>query len=169
MNAAASIISKLLVVIVAGSATATGLAAVGAPAQAAPVIASKSNGAQTQDVVRDIKRHYGVDNVAANRFQTMWQMVQVIDQRTGKPLRVKSFNRVYCQAFPSVLGWSGKPSCSVKQTATGWLITNMAVFHSPRVCIANTCTPAISMTLGSRIYFDRTGTITREEPIGDSA
>ncbi len=169
MNAATSIVSRILLSVVTAATASTGLVAMSSPAQAAPDAAMTSTTAQTQDVVREIKRHYGVDNVAANRFQTLWQVTQVVDQRTGKPLRVKSTVRVYCQAFPSVLGWSGKTSCTVKRTATGWLIANTAIFHSPRVCIADTCTPAISMTLGSRIFLDRTGTTTREELIGDSA
>lgn len=169
MNAAASLLSKFLIVVIAGTTAATGLTAMSSPARAASVAASTSSNSPTHEVVREIKRHYGVDNVAANRFQTLWQVTQVVDQRTGKPVRVKTIVRVYCQAFPSVLGWSGKASCTVKQTATGWLITNISVFHSPRVCVGNTCTPAVSMTLGSRIFLDRTGTIIREEPLGDSA
>lgn len=169
MNGTASLLSKLLIVVVAGTTAATGFTAMSSSAQAASVAASPSSHSPTQEVVREIRRHYGVDNVAANRFQTLWQVTQVVDQRTGKPLRVKSIVRAYCQAFPSALGWSGKASCTVNQTATGWIITNISVFHSPRVCVGNTCTPAVSMTLGSRIFTDRTGTIIREEPLGDSA
>lgn len=169
MNAATSVLSKILLVVVAGTTAATGLAAVSSPAHAASIAAPKANTAPTKDVVREIKRHYGVDNVAANRFQTLWQVNQVVDQSTGKPLRVKSIVRVYCQAFPSVLGWSGKATCTLTKLPTGWLITNTSVFRSPQACIGNTCTPAVSMTLGSRIFLDRTGTIIREEPIGDSA
>lgn len=169
MNAVTSIVSRVLLSVATVATASTGLVAMSSPAQAAYVAAPKSITAQTHDVVKEIKRHYGVDNVAANRFQTLWQVSQVVDERTGKPLHVKSTVRVYCQAFPSVLGWSGKPSCTVKRTATGWLIANTAIFHSPRVCIADTCTPAVSMTLGSRIFLDRTGTTTREEFIGDSA
>lgn len=169
MNAATSILSKFLIAVVAGTAAFGGVAAISSPAQATVVSHSKAKPTQVKEVVREIKRHYGPDNSLANRFHTLWQVTLIVDERTGAVQRVKATNNVYCQAFPSTLGWSGKASCTLKKIATGWLITNEAVFKSPQICIGTLCTPAQTMTLGSRIYLDRVGSISREEPIGNSA
>lgn len=168
MNVATSFISKALVVAIAGLTTATGISAVGAPAQATVISASQPKAPLSKPVVTELQRKYGVDNLAANRFDVLWQVTRVFDA-AGNPQKFVSAKNVYCQVLPSVLGWTGKGSCAIKTTATGYMLTNIAIFHSPRVCVANTCTPSVTMTLGSRIYFDKAGRFLREEFIGDSA
>lgn len=169
MNSIKTLGRKALLIAAASMVAGTFAVASQASAQAAPGSASSAKTSKTKDVTYSIKRHYGPDNVMANRLETLWQVVQRVDTRSGKPVSVKSIKLVYCNIFPSNLGWTGKASCTLRKIPTGFLITNYGITNSPRVCIGSTCTPSMTMTLGSRIFLDRTGSIVREEPIGDSA
>ena len=169
MNIFTTKIGKTLSIALVSLAAATSIATTTAPAQAAQSSPSASKPAQGKVVTYSIVRHYGADSVMANRFQTRWDVTQVVDAATNKPLSLKAITQIYCEVYPSNLGWTGKPSCTYKRMPGGWIITNVAVFNSPRACIGETCTPSMTMTLGSRIYLNRVGSIVREEPIGDSA
>lgn len=168
MNATTTRISKALVTAIVGLTTATVISAAGGSAHAAVMPTTKPKATKAKTVVTEINRNYGVDNVMANRFDVLWHVTRVLDS-AGAPKRFVSAKNAYCQVLPSVLGWTGKGSCTVKRIASGHMLTNIAIFRSPRVCVANTCTPSVTMTFGSRIYFDKSGDFTREEFIGNSA